>query len=143
MMKKILPVLILIASFSGFVSCKKSDNTTSTPTPTPSTPTQSRTVKYELTGSYTGTLIVGYTNQDGTNQLVDKLKLPWTIEVTVKGSGFTPVALTAGSEVGGYGKAGETLTGKLYVGGVEKKSATVNSTSTGYIDLPAQAYQLQ
>ncbi len=142
MIKKLLPALFLTATVCGFVSCKKSDNTT-TYTPTPSTPTQSRTVKYELTGTYSGTLLVGYTNQDGTNQLVDKVKLPWTIEVTVKGSGFTPVALTAVSEVGGYGKGGETLTGKLYVGSVEKKSATVNSTSSGYIDLPAQAYQLQ
>lgn len=133
-----------MASMCGFVSCKKSDSTTtSSPTPTPSTPTQSRTVKYELTGTYSGTLLVGYTNQDGANQIVDKVKLPWTIEVTVKGSGFAAVAFTAGSEVGGYGKAGETITGKLYVGGVEKKSATVNSTSTGYIDFPAQTYQLQ
>ena len=143
MIKKLLPALLLMASMCGFVSCKKSDNTTSTPTPTPSTPTQSRTVKYELTGTYSGTLLVSYTNQDGANQIVDKVKLPWSAEVTVKGSGFAIVGLGANSETSGFGKAGETITGKLYVGGVEKKSATVNSTSTGYIDFPAQTYQLQ
>lgn len=118
----------------SFLSCKKGSNT--------GTPGGSRTVKYELTGTYSGTLSGGYTNQDGAFQLIDNIRLPWSIEVTVKGSGSQMIALSAGSEVGGFGQAGETMTGKISVGGQVKKEVTVNSTSSGYIDLGGMAYEL-
>ncbi|MFV0378532.1 MAG: MmpS family transport accessory protein [Mangrovibacterium sp.] len=114
-------------------SCGKDDDDTPTP--------DSRVVKYELTGTYSGTLLVSYTNADGETQLVDKVTLPWSKEVTVK-AGPVTVGVGASSETTGFGAAGQTLTGTLSVGGVVKKTTTVNSLSTGYIALSNIAYVL-
>ena len=95
----------------------------------------SRQVKYELTGTYSGTLLIVYINEDGVNQLADKVSLPWSKEVTIKGNSATTLILNANSEVGGFGQANQTITGKILVGGVQKKTATTNSTNSGYIDI--------
>ena len=125
----------LIFSIS-LISCSGSDDSNST---NPG----SRLVKYELSGNYSGTLGLVYTNQDGAAQIEDNITLPWSKELTVGGNGMQVVLLTASTEVGGFGQPGETITGKIYVGGDLKETATVNSTNTGYISLNNLAYALQ
>ncbi len=122
------PTLLMAFFLTLLISCSKDDNNDNGGN-------NSRQVKYELTGTYSGTLLIVYINEDGVNQLADNVSLPWSKEVTIKGNNATTLILNANSEVGGFGQANQTITGKILVGGVEKKTATTNSTSTGYIDV--------
>lgn len=122
--------LLLLTAFLTS-SCGGGDND-NTPTPSPS---GSRVVLYTLTGTYSAPLTIIYTNEDGGRQVVDKVALPWSKEVTVKGIGVVSISLGGGSEAGNYGQPGETLTGKIMVGGIEKKSITATAISTGRIEL--------
>lgn len=113
-----------------FSACKKNST---------DNPASSRTVKYELSGTYSGTLIVGHTNETGTTQVLDNIRLPWSKEITVQGD-VIAIGLGGNSETGGPGGAGQTLTGKISVGGVVKKTTTVNTTTTGYVSLSGLQY---
>lgn len=124
-MNKILRNLVAIFIFIT-ISCSKDD--------TPSS--NSKIIKYELSGTYSGTLIVVYTNPDGVNQIEDNISLPWSKEITLNNpSATTAVVLTAGSEVSGSGQVNEVVTGKIFIGSDLKKTATVNTTSIGYASL--------
>ncbi len=123
-----LPIILTAFLLTLIISCNKDDDSGSTDG-------NSRTVKYELSGTYSGTLIVVYINADGVNQVVDNVTLPWSKEVVVTAADPVALVLQAGSEVGGFGQANESMTGNIEVGGVVVKNANVNSTSTGFIDL--------
>jgi len=124
----LVPTLLITLFFAFVVSCSKDDDKDTGGN-------NSRLVKYELSGSYSGTLLIVYINEDGVNQLADNVSLPWSKEVTIKGNSTTPLILSANTEVGGQGQANQTITGKISVGGVQKKTASTNSTSSGYIDV--------
>lgn len=136
--KRIL-TLVALLFLTAFLTASCGGDDDSTPTPTPS---GSRVVLYTLTGTYSAPLTIVYTNEDGGRQIVDKVTLPWSKEVTVKGTGVVSISLGGGSETGNYGQPGETLTGKIGVGGVEKKSITVSAISTGRIELGGLAHVL-
>lgn len=124
-MNKILRNLVFLFIFITF-SCSKDDSPSS----------NSKVIKYELSGTYSGTLIVVYTNSDGVNQIEDNISLPWSKEITLTNpSATTAIVLTAGSEVSGAGQANEVVTGKIFIGSDLKKTATVNTTSIGYASL--------
>ncbi len=124
-MNKILRNLVFLFIFITF-SCSKDDSPSS----------NSKVIKYELSGTYSGTLIVVYTNSDGVNQIEDNISLPWSKEITLTNpSATTAIVLTAGSEVNGAGQANEVVTGKIFIGSDLKKTATVNTTSIGYASL--------
>ncbi|WP_445455928.1 MmpS family transport accessory protein [Flavobacterium sp. HNIBRBA15423] len=133
-LKKTIPLLIICLLFASCSSddSKKDDLTSN-----------SKDVKYELTGNYSGTLLIVYTNSDGANQIEDNVSLPWSKEITINKTEAVAIGLTAGSEVGGSGLSGQTLTGKIFIGNELKKSATVNTTSSGYINLSGLTYVLQ
>ena len=120
--------LLMTLFLTLLISCSKDDDKDNGEN-------NSRKVKYELTGTYSGTLLIVYINEDGVNQLADNVSLPWSKEVTIKGNSATTLILNANSEVGGFGQANQTITGKILVGGVQKKTATTNSTNSGYIDI--------
>ena len=103
--------------------------------------TNSRIVKYVLTGTYSAPLQVIYTNEDGVPQSIDDVTLPWSKEVTVK-AGVTTVGLTSSFQTVDVSMAGRTLTGKIFVGGVEKQSASVVANSSGSIDLSPLVHAL-
>lgn len=92
-MQKISLILSLLSVL--FFACKKDKDTS----------TGSRVVKYELTGTYSGKVSVGYANEDGVTQIVSNLTLPWSKEITVK-NGVTAVALECNSEVCCFGAPG-------------------------------------
>lgn len=124
-MNKILKNLVVLFIFITF-SCSKDDSPTSS----------SKNIKYELSGTYSGSLIVVYTNSDGVNQIEDNISLPWSKEITLTNpSATTAIVLTAGSEVSGSGQVNEVVTGKIFIGSDLKKTATVNTTSIGYASL--------
>jgi len=126
-MKKISLILSVLSVL--FFACKKDKDTS----------TGSKVVKYELTGTYSGKVSVGYANEDGVTQIVSNVTLPWSKEVTVK-SGVSAVALVCNAEVCCFGTNGQTLTGKISVGGDVKKSTTVNTTSDAFVSLSGLSY---
>jgi GMP synthase-like glutamine amidotransferase len=94
-------------------------------------PTDSRNVKYEITGNATGTFDATYITGSGTGANEIPTSLPWSKEIVVQ-AGVTTVSINA-AVIGAT--LGKTITAKIYVGGVEKKSqpATVQSNGTAII----------
>tara|TARA_R110000868_G_scaffold131361_3_gene341397 strand:+ start:3580 stop:3996 length:417 start_codon:yes stop_codon:yes gene_type:complete len=121
---KILITLLCLLT----VSCSKNDDSNNSGEKT-------YQIKYELTGTFSGTLIIVYDNEDGVNQVEDNVSLPWSKLITIKTDGSLPIGLSANSEIDGFGNANENMTGKIMIGGIVKKSANVNTTSDGFINL--------
>lgn len=90
---------------------------------------RSRDVKYEVTGNYTGTLSVVYTESGNAGQSADITAFPWTKEFTASSD-----TAGAGLTVSGYGGvADQTITVKIIVGGIVEKETTAKATSDGII----------
>ena len=119
---------LLILLFLFTISCSKNDDSTDGGE-------KSYQVKYELSGTFSGTLIIVYNNEDGVNQVEDNVSLPWSKEITIRATSNTPIGLVANSEIDGSGLSNQSMTGKISIGNVVKKSATVNSTSNGFINI--------
>jgi Mycobacterium membrane protein len=121
-----LPYLLAILLL---VSCKK-DNTSSGGT-------NSRVVKYEVTGSFTGKLNVVYLDNVSGNTLVSDVTLPWAKELTY-GSNVIGIGISGQST--SFGAVGQTATLKIYSGGTVVKSETVLANNNGQIILPSFTY---
>lgn len=100
----------------------------------------SRAIKYEITGNYTGELLVVATTNNDNFELIEVKKLPWKLEFTAKESIQTVVATAQGSTPG---LAGQTATLKTYVGGTEVSSGTGTALSSGFISLTNKVYILK
>ncbi|WP_125717812.1 MmpS family transport accessory protein [Flavobacterium ustbae] len=96
----------------------------------------SRDVRYEITGNYTGTLSATYFEKGGNALNEDVTKLPWTKEFTAEAK-----SMGASLSASGYGgAAGQTLTGKIYIGGKLENELTATANSEGIIVLPLTPY---
>jgi Mycobacterium membrane protein len=124
--KMALPYLLAILLL---VSCKK-DNTSSGGI-------NSRVVKYEVTGSFTGKLNVVYLDNVSGNTLVSDVTLPWAKELTY-GSNVIGIGISGQST--SFGAVGQTATLKIYSGGTVVKSETVLANNNGQIILPSLTY---
>ncbi len=109
------------------ISCKNKD--------TPN-PTDSRNVKYEITGNATGTFDVAYITGSGTASGTVPTSLPWTKEIVAQAdvSGVLINTSVFGAT------PGQTITAKIYVGGVEKKSQTETVGTNGQAIIAGLAY---
>lgn len=96
----------------------------------------SRDVKYEITGNYTGKLSTTYLEKGGNALNEDITKLPWTKEFTADAK--SPGATISASGFGG--SPGQTLTGKMYVGGKLENELTATANSDGIIVLSLTAH---
>lgn len=106
-MKNLL-ITCLIA-ITMLVSCKKDKDEPKN--------SDSKNVKYELTGTARGSYDVTYMTGSGSATVVQPTALPWTKEIVV-----TVDNLSVGFSAVVFGATpGTTITGKIYVGGVEKK----------------------
>ncbi|WP_281634048.1 MmpS family transport accessory protein [Flavobacterium luteolum] len=89
----------------------------------------SRDVKYEITGNFSGQIDAVYMESGNAAQSVDITKLPWTKE-------FTASANTVGAGVQASGHGGvvdQTLTVKIYVGGKVEQETTAKAKADGTI----------
>lgn len=134
-MKKQLK-FILASIALGFVlqSCSK-DSIDSSPNSS-----GSRAIKYEITGSYSGEMIVVAATNNDDFEVIEVKKLPWKLEFTAKESIKTVVATAQGSTPG---IVGQTATLKTYVGGTEVSSGTGTALSSGFISLTNKVYILK
>lgn len=128
-MKSILKTLAIVLTLSfTAVSCSSDDNNSSE--------SNSRDVKYEVTGNYTGKLSVTYIEQGGAALIEDITALPWKKEFTARTD-----SKGASLSTSGYGGVkGQTLTGKIYVGGKVVEQLTATATEDGIIVLTPSTY---
>nr|WP_294785377.1 MmpS family transport accessory protein [uncultured Flavobacterium sp.] len=125
-LKQIMLALTLVFTFA---SCSSDDDDKVSGT-------KSRDVRYEITGNYTGTLSTSYFEKGGNILNEDITKLPWTKEFTAEAK-----SMGASLSASGYGgTAGQTLTGKIYVGGKLENELTATATNDGIIVLSLTPY---
>jgi len=123
-LKQIMLMLTLVFTFA---SCSSDDDNNSG--------TSSREVKYEITGNYTGEMDVTYLEKSGAPLNEDINTLPWTKEYTAT------EASSASIQAGGFGGVkGQTLTGKIYVGGKVVSELTATANDNGIIVLIPKPY---
>lgn len=118
-------VLFLFATLT-ITSCSNNDDNSNSPTPEPT----SRNVKYEITGNATGTFDATYsTGGQAANET--PTSIPWSKELVFP-VGFNTTSISS-AVIGAT--PGQTITTKIYVGGVVKKqqSATVQANGTAII----------
>ncbi|PBJ06666.1 MmpS family transport accessory protein [Flavobacterium sp. ACN6] len=129
-MKSILKTLAIVLTLAfTAVSCS-SDNDDN------GSGSGSRDVKYEITGNYTGKTSATYFEKGGNALNEDITSLPWTKEFTAEAK-----SLGATLSASGYGgSAGQTLTGKIYIGGKLENELTATANSEGIIVLSLTPY---
>ena len=127
-MKKL--TIAIITVFTILVSCSKDDNPISG---------DSRKIKYEITGNATGTFDATYITGSGSATSEAPTALPWSKEIVLQ-AGITTVLIN--SAVTGA-IPGKTITTKIYVGGVEKKSETSTVQSNGTAIIAGLTYTLK
>ncbi|MDR6781867.1 hypothetical protein ABIE26_001644 [Pedobacter africanus] len=103
-MKKL--ALAFIAVLTVLVSCKKDEKKN----PEPS----SRTLRYEITGNFTGSLVASYTTASGGTSN-DQVTLPWNKEINYAQSVTAAILAVSGSG----GTAGQKVTVVIKRGGVQ------------------------
>lgn len=117
-------------------ACKKENNTTPTPTPTPNptNPVKNRNVRYEVSGNYTGKLTVQHFQAGGGIGTSPDITVPWSKEIT-----YEPNVGGVNLAVSGHtGQPGQTVTIKIYIGGVEKRTASGEVNNNGVISVMAE-----
>lgn len=126
-MLKLKFVAITILMFAVLVfSCKKKD-----------TEVSKRDIKYEITGNFTGKLLIVYNDNVNGNTLVTDVTLPWSKEITY---GNNVSAIGIGGNASVVGVAGQTVTVKIYSGGSVVRSGTATAGALGEITLPALTF---
>ncbi len=95
-----------------------------------------RLVKYEITGNYTGKLLVAYTTSSGGLESATINSLPWTKEITYNNT-VAGIGIGGDTDLPNFGIPGQTVTVKIFSGG----TAVVNGTpavvkATGIVNLP-------
>lgn len=125
-LKQIMLALTLVFTFAS-CSSDNDDNVSGN---------GSRDVRYEITGNYSGKSSITFFEKGGNAVNEDLTKLPWTKEFTAEAK-----SMGATLSASGYGGlAGQTLTGKIYVGGKLENELTVTANSEGIIVLSLTPY---
>ncbi|MEE1961989.1 hypothetical protein V1387_04775 [Allomuricauda taeanensis] len=127
-MKKIIWSLALVI-MAALGSCSSDDG---------SAP-QSREMKYEITGNYSGEMVIVYSDEGGNQQIAEAESLPWSKSVTIDGD-VSVIVLGASNSVGNPGNEGETILLKIYRGDSVVEESTVTAISDGYMNF-AMTYE--
>lgn len=117
------------------LSCSKSDDNPITPAPA----TDSREVRYEVTGNATGIFEIIYITGSNTGAAAIPTSLPWTKDIVAQPG---PFAATINATVSGA-TPGKTITARIYVGGVLKKEQTETVLANGAAIIGSLQYVLK
>ncbi|PIF31643.1 MmpS family membrane protein [Flavobacterium sp. 9] len=120
--------IVLTLAFSA-VSCSSDDDNNNKPI-------QSRDVKYEITGNFSGELSAIYFDKGGNPLNEDVTSLPWTKQITAD-AGVPGITFSAS---GHGGVKDQTLTAKIYVGGEVVKESTAKANNDGIIVVTLAPY---
>ena len=121
MQKRILWIAFALILFSG---CKK-DNTTNN--------NSSRTLRYEITGNYSGSLVASYTTATGGTANETVTTLPWAKEITYASSVTAADIAIAGNG----GTVGQQVTVIVKRGGTQVSSTTTTADNAGSLSRSA------
>ena len=127
--KNIIKTVIGLLFLVSFISCSKDKDGNGN--------TNSRVVKYEITGNFTGKLTVIYNDNVNGNTVVNNVSLPWSKEITYPGN-VTGIGIGAQSSTSGT--AGQTATVKIYSGSNVVKTGSATAGSLGELALPTIAF---
>ena len=122
-MKVLIKISLLVAAFV-FNSCEgEKENLSNT----------SRTLRYELTGNYSGTTIASYTTANGGTANEQVSSIPWTKELTYSGTVTAAILAVSGNN----GTAGQELTIVIKRGNSQVSSTKVVANSIGSFTIAA------
>ena len=131
-MKTLLKKLLFIITLLMIASCNNDDDNNSTSS-------DSREVKYEVTGNAIGTYDVVYITGSNTGSSAIPTSLPWTKDIVAQDG---PFAATMTASVSGA-TPGQTITARIYVGGKVKKEQTETVQSNGLAIIASLQYLLK
>ncbi len=114
-----------------FISCAKDKDKPKS--------SDSRNVRYEITGTARGTYDATYITGNATGASATPTSLPWSKEEVMK-AGITTITISS-AVIGAT--PGQTITTKIYVGGVEKNSRTETVQANGTGIIAALSYTLK
>lgn len=130
--------LLLMLSFFGLLlmSCKKKDDVPEPANPPAAT---TRNVTYEITGNYSGHLLVVYNDNVSGNTTLTVTALPWRKDVSYAAS-IRGIGIGGNGSSGKLGVSGQSASLKIYVSGNVVKSSNASADANGGINLPALAH---
>jgi hypothetical protein len=92
-----------------------------------------KTVKYELSGTFTGKFHIIISDTESGSQTYDNVTIPWSKEVSYSSK---VLSVGIGTAVTTYGASGQTAFLKIYVGGNVVKSTNGTADVNGALSLP-------
>lgn len=113
-------------------SCKKNNNNNNSGQ-------NERKVKYELSGNFTGKLLVVTSTNSGQLQQFNDIGLPWTKEFTYDKS-VLGAGISLQTENENRGVAGQTLTLKVFMNGKLKDTKPATADVNGVINIATSFY---
>jgi hypothetical protein len=135
MKNSILKSALLLFIAITISSCSSSDDNSNNPTPIPN----SREVKYEITGNYTGHFSMVYTDNLAVSTTVTVTSLPWTKSITYP-TNIVGIGMGGGTLIGNQGIAGQTATLKIYSNNVAVATSTGTADVNGIISFQTLSY---
>lgn len=135
LMRRFFAAMMLTASATVlFTACSKSNDDKKNTAPTNN---DSRKIKYEITGNYSGKFDVAYSdNINGMTHVTD-VTLPWSKEIQYSSNVMT---IGIGAQASAVGTPGQTATIKIYSNGTVVKTSTATAGSLGEMLIPTIAY---
>jgi hypothetical protein len=121
--------IFLLAAFL-LNACKKENNNSN----------QSRLVKYEIAGNYSGKLTVVYADETGVLQTVTNVSLPWSKSFTTQAAVQSVAFNASTTSTAVVGVAGQTATAKLFIDSAVVKSNQQTADATGRIQFSSLVY---
>ncbi|WP_159076448.1 hypothetical protein [Flagellimonas amoyensis] len=94
---------------------------------------QTREMTYEITGNYSGEVVIVYSDEGGNQQIAEAESLPWSKSVTIDGD-VPVIVLGVSDSVSNPGNEGETVLLKIYRGDTVVEESTVTAISNGYMN---------
>jgi len=132
--KNVLLSVVIISVLFMLNACKKDKDDTGGGQ-------SNRKVKFEITGNYTGKLLVAYTTSNGGTESATINSLPWIKEITYNNT-VGGIGIGGGTDVPGLGIAGQTVTVKIFPSGRSVVNGTPAVTgANGVVNLPNLVYQ--
>lgn len=98
-----------------------------------------RSVKYEITGNYTGQLNIIYNDNMSGNTVVAVTTLPWSKSIEYP-SNVQGIGIAGNTILGQQGVAGQTATLKIFAGGTVVRTTTAIADNNGAINFQPLAY---
>lgn len=99
-----------------------------------------KTVKYEMTGNFTGKITVVTSTNSGNLQQFDNVTMPWSREIKY---GSTVMAAGIGFNGGGGGQGGapgQTITLKVYINNKLKDTKQIVADASGIVNHATSFY---